>query len=152
MPVNAKQNNTRLFLFSFALFQTENCLGWMEKLETELNQGQRFSDENFFQVKCFIRGESKQAKGKRKYVKMCKGEKNSTLSSSDSQYTFHSQSHTNALCIGAVTARGGQLQQLSENDLIMTTSQNVSVTSAIFEILYYKGAFNRLKTFTQEKE
>ena len=42
----------------------------------------RFSDENFFQVKCLIRGESKQAKGESKYVKMCKGEKNSTLSSS----------------------------------------------------------------------
>ena len=53
MPVNAKQNNTRLFLFSFALLQTES-LGWMEKLETELNQGQRFSDENFFQMKCFV--------------------------------------------------------------------------------------------------
>ena len=44
MPANAKQNNARLFLFSFTLFQTES-LGWMEKLKTELNQGQRFSDE-----------------------------------------------------------------------------------------------------------
>ena len=96
MPVNAKQNNTRLFLFSFALLQTES-LGWMEKLKTELNQGQRFSDENFFQVKCLIRGESKKAKGKRKYVKMCKGEKNSTLNSSfferTNKYLSQSKSH-----------------------------------------------------------
>ena len=147
MPVNAKQNNTRLFLFSFALLQTES-LGWMEKLETELNQ-EKIQWWELLPSEMSYKRWIQTSKGRKQ---ICKDVQRWEVFGRIHNISF-TVKVTQMLC--ALVRWLLVVVSFSSWVRMIWYWQHLKMYPLLQQFLKFciiRGRFNRLKTFTQEKE